>query len=451
MKKLFGTDGIRGVAGEWPLTPEFVRRIGRAAGRVLARKGGSRRLFLVRDTRASGAYLARALTRGLSAEGFRVLDGGVLPTPSVAALNGRRGFAAGAVISASHNPAEFNGIKFFGPTGTKLSDAIEAAIEERLAAAGFAGLERETRLSGIGGRFRAAGDEYLRFLRSTLPAGLDLRGVRLAVDCANGATSGLAARFFRSLGAQVSALSASPDGRNINRNCGALHPERLGRFVRSGGFHLGAAFDGDGDRCILVDETGAVRDGDSVLLAAARHLKSRGRLKKNTVVVTVMTNLGLYRALEALDIRTVETPVGDRYVWQALQRTGAVLGGEPSGHVIFREFLPTGDGLLTALQVLAMMRSAGRPFSTLAGLYVRLPQVLVNVRVREKRPLDKVKGVREHMVRLQKDLGRNGRLVVRYSGTEPLLRIMLEGPDQRTIQAQAEALALSVKRAGLAA
>lgn len=449
MSKLFGTDGIRGVAGEWPLTPEFVRRIGRAAGRVLAGKGGSRRLFLVRDTRASGAYLARALTRGLSAEGFRVLDGGVLPTPSVAALNGRRGFAAGAVISASHNPAEFNGIKFFGPTGTKLSDALEASIEKRLAAP--AGSERETGSSGPGAPFRAAGDEYLRFLRSTLPAGLDLRGVRLAVDCANGATSGLAARLFRSLGAQVSALSASPDGRNINRNCGALHPERLGRFVRSGGFHLGAAFDGDGDRCILVDETGAVRDGDSVLLAAARHLKSRGRLKKNTVVVTVMTNLGLYRALEALDIRTVETPVGDRYVWQALRKTGAVLGGEPSGHVIFREFLPTGDGMLTALQVLAMMRSAGRPFSTLAGLFVRLPQVLVNVRVREKRPLEKVKGVREHIARLTKDLGRNGRLVVRYSGTEPLLRIMLEGPDQRTIQAQAEALALSVKRAGLAA
>jgi phosphoglucosamine mutase len=443
--RLFGTDGIRGVAGKWPLTADFVRRIGRAAGRTLA--GSGRRIFLVRDTRASGPGLARALSAGLAAEGLAVADGGVLPTPSVAALNPRRGFAAGAVISASHNPAEFNGIKFFGPMGEKLPDALELEIEKRLADG------REDAPAGRGGAspFRGAAEEYLRFLRSTAPSGLDLRGFRMGVDCANGATSALAARLFRSFGAEVTALSASPDGRNINRGCGALHPARLARLVRARGLHFGAAFDGDGDRAILVDERGQVRDGDSVLLVAARHLKARGRLKKDLVVVTVMTNLGLYRALEALGLRTVETPVGDRYVWQAMRETGAVLGGEPSGHVIFREFLTTGDGMLTALQVASMMRAAGRPLSALAGLYLRLPQVLVNVRVREKRPLESVKGVRADMARLKSELGKNGRLVVRYSGTEPLLRIMIEGPDQKAIEAQARALADSVKRAGLAA
>lgn len=447
MGKLFGTDGIRGVAGEYPLTPDFVARLGRVAGHVLGKHSGARKrvVMVVRDTRASGASLQRSLTQGLAAAGMGVADGGVLPTPAVAALVPRKKFAAGAVISASHNPAEFNGIKFFGPEGTKLSEALEQAVEAGLLAEAEPPASKK---KGKAEKFASAGRDYLAFLRSTWPKGLSLKGFKIAVDCANGATGPVAASLFRSLGATVIVQSARPNGLNINKGCGALHPEALARVVKREGAHLGAAFDGDGDRAIFVDEEGVVRDGDYVLLAAGRHLKERGRLKKNLVVVTVMANLGLRRALASLGIDLLETAVGDKYVWQGLEKTGAVLGGEQSGHIIFREFLPSGDGLLTALQMLAVLKESGRPLSALSSLVVRYPQVLVNVKMKERTPLEDVGAYQAALKKVQAELGTAGRVLVRYSGTEPLLRIMVEGPDMPSIQAHAEALAAAVRRAG---
>jgi phosphoglucosamine mutase len=446
VRKLFGTDGIRGVAGQWPLTPEYVRRIGHAAGTVLRERlgGRPRTLLVVRDTRASGPALLRALAAGLGAAGFRTLDGGVLPTASVAALVPRRRLAGGAVVSASHNPAAFNGIKFFGPAGRKLSDAVEHRIEARLFG-GDAAPEGPARTA----RDARAASDYLAFLRGTWPSGRSLRGLSLVLDCANGAAYRAAPALFRSLGARVRTLADRPDGRNINRGCGALHPERLAREVLRRRADLGVAFDGDADRAMFVDETGAVRDGDSVLLAAARHLRARGRLPGGRVVVTVMANLGLHRALRALGLRAVETPVGDRYVWEAMERTGAALGGEPSGHVIFRRHLSTGDGLLTALQVLEAMVSSGRPLSALSALVVKHPQVLVNVPVKERRPLEGLREFRRGLAALERELGNAGRVFVRYSGTEPLLRIMVEGPDHAFVRRRAEDLARAVRRDGL--
>lgn len=448
MSRLFGTDGIRGIAGEMPLTKDFVERLGLAAGDVLSRRvaGRPRSVFIVRDTRRSGPDLQAALTRGLTSAGFDVKDGGVLPTPSVSVLVPRHRFAAGAVISASHNPAEFNGIKFFGPEGTKLEDDWEVEIENLLTSAEVLPAASK---KGKASAFPGAKKDYLDFLKSTWPSDVTLKNFTLAIDCANGSTSPIAVELFRSLGAKVVVQSNKPDGLNINRNCGALHPESLAKTVRRTKAHLGAAFDGDGDRAIFVDEEGQVRDGDHVLLAGARHLKSQGRLKENLVVVTVMANLGLRRALAALGVDTLETSVGDKYVWQGLKKTGAVLGGEQSGHIIFREFLPSGDGLLTALQVLAVLRQSGQPLSALSSLVVGYPQVLLNVRVKEKKPLDQIDGFSREMERVKKLLGDTGRLLVRYSGTEPLLRIMLEGPSTEQIQGYADELARCVRRAGL--
>ncbi len=448
MSRLFGTDGMRGIAGEHPLTLDFVERLGLAAGNVLARRvaGRPRSVFIVRDTRRSGPELQAALTRGLTSAGFDVKDGGVLPTPSVAVLVPRRRFAAGAVISASHNPAEFNGIKFFGPEGTKLEDDWEVEIESLLTSAEpLPAASRRGKASVLSN----AKKEYLDFLRSTWPSDVSLDNFTLAIDCANGSTSPIAVELFRSLGAKVVVQSNKPNGLNINKNCGALHPESLAKAVLKSKARLGAAFDGDGDRAIFVDEEGVVRDGDHVLLAGARHLKSQGRLEENLVVVTVMANLGLRRALAALGVDTLETSVGDKYVWQGLKKTGAVLGGEQSGHIIFREFLPTGDGLLTALQVLAVLQQSRRSLSALSSLVVGYPQVLLNVRVKEKKPLEQIDGFSNEMKRVKDLLGDTGRLLVRYSGTEPLLRIMLEGPSTEQIQGYADELALCVRRAGL--
>lgn len=435
MAKLFGTDGVRGVAGRFPLTADFVRRLGWAAGQVFSAGKPGRKLLMVRDTRASGPALARALADGLSRAGVRVLDGGVLPTPSVAALARTLGLAGGAVISASHNPAEFNGVKFFDARGFKLDEKREAAVESL--ALSDAPLPRAR---GGAQSFPRAAALYMDFLKKSVPGARPFAGLRVVLDCAHGAASRTAPAVFRALGARVSVLSNKPDGKNINRGCGALHPEKLAREVRRRRADFGAAFDGDADRAILVDETGAVRDGDAALLAAARRWLSRGRLKSNTVAVTVMTNLGLFRALKALGIETETTSVGDKYVWRGMEKTGAVLGGEPSGHVIFRDFLPTGDGTLTALQILAIVAADG-PLSALAALAVTYPQVLLNVPVREKKPLEKIPGFTAALSQVDKELGDTGRTLIRYSGTEPLLRVMIEGPDPKRIAELAAGLA----------
>ncbi|HOW27096.1 MAG TPA: phosphoglucosamine mutase [Elusimicrobiota bacterium] len=439
MKTLFGTDGIRGIVGHWPLTPAFVQRIGAVAGRVLIQHHGHRKkcVLMVRDTRASGPLLERALSKGLNGSGLCVWDGGILPTPALSRLVPHRRFVAGVVLSASHNPAEFNGIKFFGSQGTKLPDTLERQIEQQLESP-----EKEgSLLSSLTVRKDpSAPGEYLKFIRSTWPHRLLLDGYSIVLDCANGSNSFIAADLFRSLGARVHVLSNKPDGFNINRACGALHPQALSREVRRQKADIGIAFDGDGDRAIFVDEQGHVRDGDATLLMAARYLKEHGRLKKNTVVLTVMANLGLRRALGALGIRFEETPVGDKYVWRRLEETGAVLGGEQSGHVIFREHLPSGDGLLTAVQVTAILRAARSPMSALSSLMVRYPQILENVRVEKRVPLEDLPQFMAGVRRIEKELGLFGRVVVRYSGTEPLLRIMVEGPDWTTVQRHVDCL-----------
>jgi phosphoglucosamine mutase len=441
--RLFGTDGVRGVAGEWPLTPAFVERLGFFAGEAFAETDRKKAVLIVRDTRASGEELQRALAAGFRRAGLAVADGGVLPTAAVAILAPKYGFAGGAVLSASHNPAEFNGVKLFNAAGRKLDEALEDRVES--------GARSDRALPAAGPVAPApegakAGADYIDFLKDSVP-GLSLTGLSLVVDCANGAASVVGPALLRSLGAKVAALSASPDGKNINEKCGALHPEALAREVKRSGAALGVAFDGDADRAIFVDETGAVRDGETALLTAARRLKAAGRLKNNLVVSTVMANLGFKRAMDALGIKMEETPVGDKHVAEALERTGGVLGGEPSGHVIFREFLGTGDGLLTALQVLAALRESGRTLSALAALAVKLPQVTLNVPVRERIPLEKMAGFSPALEKARKTLGDAGRVFVRYSGTEPLLRVMVEGPDQAGVESLAKGLAAIARKA----
>jgi phosphoglucosamine mutase len=442
MSRLFGTDGVRGVAGRWPLTPDFVERLGFFAGEAFAATDKRKAVLVVRDTRASGASLQAALARGLRRAGLEVADGGVLPTASVAVLAPRYGFAGGAVISASHNPAAFNGIKFFDATGRKLKEEAEDAVEAGARSTRDLPAPRGGAAPLEGAR---ASKDFLDFLKGTIP-GLDLAGFPMVVDAANGAASAVGPALFRSLGARVTVINAAPDGKNINRKCGALHPEALARAVRRERAALGIAFDGDADRAIFVDESGAVRDGESALLVCARHMKLRGRLKNDVVVSTVMSNLGFKRAVESLGLRYEETPVGDKYVADALVRSGGVLGGEPSGHVIFREFLGTGDGLLTALQVLRVLRETGRPFSALAALAVKLPQILLNVTVKERKPLEAMNGFSAALKKAEALLAGQGRVFVRYSGTEPLLRIMVEGPDRATVDSLARGLAVEAKK-----
>ncbi len=453
MKRLFGTDGIRGVAGEWPLVSGFVRRLGQFAGQALGRHvNGQRSILVVRDTRQSGPSLQEALSQGLHEAGFDVIDGGVLPTPSVPALIQSRSLTAGAVISASHNPAQFNGIKFFNGTGTKLKEEMEIEIERKVLQddkdSQVKSLQKKnghsrTRFAKVD---KSVSSEYVKFLLRTWPQNMNLHGFRLVLDCANGAASFIAKSLFSALGADVFILSAKPNGRNINLGCGALHTEKLAEEVKRRKAHLGVAFDGDCDRAIFVDEQGRKQDGDSVLLLAARFLKAQGCLTKNTVVVTIMTNLGLIRALDALDIQTVQTPVGDKYVWEALEKTGAVLGGESSGHIIFRDYLSTGDGFLTALQVLRILRASNSPFSSLASLAVHYPQILVNVPMREKKPVSAITGFDQKRKEIEGVLGKAGRVLIRHSGTEPLLRIMVEGPDSAQVREYADTLAEIVKK-----
>jgi phosphoglucosamine mutase len=444
--RLFGTDGVRGVANTPPLTPEAVCRLGRVAAACLAeraRAGGRPALLIARDTRLSGPLLEQALVAGVLSTGVDALVAGVLPTPAVAALTPALGAAGGVVLSASHNPFEDNGIKLFSADGDKLPDAWEDEIEARLRSG-----PDGPRPTGAGlGRVRpvrGAERRYLDGLRRALPAGLDLAGRRLVLDCAHGATYRVAPRLFRSLGAEVVALGARPTGTNINRRAGALHPEALCARVRATPGSIGLAFDGDGDRLIVADETGAVRDGDHILAVCAGALRARGALRGGVVVSTVMANLGLERALRALGLEMARTAVGDRYVLEEMRRLGANLGGEQSGHVIFLDHARTGDGLLTALQLLGALAGAGRPLAELARVVEKCPQRLVNVRVRAKPALDGLRSVAGVLARWEAKLEGRARFVVRYSGTEPLARVMAEGDDQEAIDAAAREIATAI-------
>jgi phosphoglucosamine mutase len=439
--KLFGTDGIRGVAGMWPLDPPTIGRVGAALVRGLE-IGRAPRILVGRDTRESGEWIERELGRGLLSEGAVVVSAGVVPTPAIAFLAGACGFDLGIVLSASHNPHRDNGIKVFSGRGEKFGEADERAVEALVADDSW----HVRPSSGHVAPDATLVEAYLAHVRRLLPEAGPLAGSRVALDMANGATTATAARLMRDLGFEIVAIGDRPDGRNINLACGSTHPAGVAARTAGDGCRLGAAFDGDGDRVILVDARGRVVDGDAVLLILARAYHEAGRLAGDTVVATVMSNIGLELALGRHGIRLLRTPVGDKYVMDELRRGGYVLGGEQSGHVILTEHLPTGDGLATALAVLGVMVRTGRELSQLAGELQTFPQTLVNVRVREKPPVSAVAEVQAAIARVEAALAGRGRVLVRYSGTEPLLRVMIEGEDQASIQAWAEEIAESVRK-----
>ena len=440
MSRLFGTDGIRGVANEPPLTAELAYRVGRELVATLAAEQGVDpvRVVIGRDTRRSGPMLEAAMAAGLLSAGADCYTVGVLPTPGIALLTRALDAHGGIVLSASHNPFADNGIKLFSAAGTKFPDAWEEEIEARLAAAD--GAPRPT--GAVIGRLVAydrAEKYYVDFLCRCFP--LDLAGMTIVIDCANGATSRVAPSVFRRLGARVVAIAARPDGTNINAGCGALHPETLQGKLRALRADAGFAFDGDGDRLISVDHLGEIRDGDYALAIAGRHMASRQRLKGNVVVTTVMANLGLDETLKAAGIRVVKTQVGDRYVHEEMLRTGANLGGEQSGHLLFPDYMPTGDGILSALSLLAVMRDTGEPLASLASCMRKFPQVLVNVPVARKPPIESITGLGERVGAFEKEMNGGGRVLIRYSGTESLARVMIEGVDAARIRAMADELA----------
>ena len=428
--KLFGTDGVRGVAGEAPLDETTILRLGAALVRVLPHQGPSR-LLTGRDTRESGFWIERTLARGVRAMGGDLLSAGVVPTPAVAVITRAQDFDAGIVISASHNPYQDNGIKVFSGHGQKFDEALERQVEALVADPHFV---VSAEASGEIEPHEVV-ESYMRHCEAALPFVGNVSGLRIGLDCANGATTTVAPRLFRTLGLDVHVIGNDPDGRNINLGCGSTHLEALQALVRDEQLAMGIAFDGDGDRCLMVDDQGAVVDGDAIMLILALHLQRTGGLTKNTVVATVMSNLGLERALEAEGISLRRTAVGDKYVMEEIREHGYALGGEQSGHVIIAEHLFTGDGIVTALSVLRVMAETGRSLRDLASALVTYPQVLVNVRVGRRVPVAEVPAIAAAIDSVERRLGTEGRLLVRYSGTEPLLRIMLEGRDQQEIDA----------------
>jgi len=438
--RLFGTDGVRGKAGEHPLDHETVARLGAALVRAM-RAGDSARFIVGRDTRESGEWIERELARGIRSEGAHLTSAGVIPTPAVAYVAREMAYDAGLVISASHNPFQDNGIKVFSGRGEKFTEALEREVEAIIADGSWSvggSADRPVEQTDVI-------DAYLSHARLALPDPQRLGGLKIAVDTANGATTTVAPRLFEELGFELHLRSAAPDGRNINLECGSTHPDGLARAVVEHGCRFGVAFDGDGDRAILVDAGGRIVDGDAVLLMCARHLKRLGQLKGDGIVATVMSNIGLEIALGESGIEMIRCPVGDKYVMEEMIRRGLSLGGEQSGHIIFSEHLFTGDGIVTALSVLRVMADTGRELADLAAELVTYPQVLLNVRVREKRDLQTVPAVADAMKQVERRLAGNGRLLVRYSGTEPLLRVMIEGKDQQEIQGWATQIVNTVK------
>ncbi|WLR42031.1 phosphoglucosamine mutase [Bacillus carboniphilus] len=425
MGKYFGTDGVRGIANS-ELSPELAFKIGRYGGYVLTKHQERPKVLIGRDTRISGHMLEGALVAGLLSIGAEVMRLGVISTPGVAYLTKALDAEAGVMISASHNPVQDNGIKFFGPDGFKLSDAQEAEIEELM------DKEIDELPRPIGGDlgqvndYFEGGQKYLQFLKQT--ADVDFTGLHIALDCAHGATSTLANHLFADLDADVTSMGTSPNGLNINDGVGSTHPEQLADLVKEKEADIGLAFDGDGDRLIAIDEKGQIVDGDQIMYICAKFLKEEGRLKDNTVVSTVMSNLGFYKALEREGIESVQTAVGDRYVVEAMKKGKYSLGGEQSGHIIFLDYITTGDGLLSALQLVNILKITGKTLSELASEMVKYPQTLVNIRVKDKYHVtdnDKVKAIIEEV---EQEMNGEGRILVRPSGTESLVRVMAEAP-----------------------
>lgn len=446
MRKLFGTDGVRGVANIL-VTPQLAYNLGRAGAHVLTKdfQGGVKPTIVIgKDTRISGDMLEAALIAGICSVGVDVLRVGVMPTPAIAYLTRALNATAGVVISASHNPVEDNGIKFFAATGYKLPDEVEIQIECLLDCS----LDDLPSPTGADvGRVREvpdAADRYVEFAKSTVDVRFD--GLKVVVDCANGAAHGVAPRILRELGAEVIAVYNEPDGININKECGSTHPEVVADKVRELGADIGLAHDGDADRVIAVDEEGGIVDGDFIMVICSTHLKECQKLPQDTVVVTVMSNMGLHLGLKKADIRVLETQVGDRYVLEELLRSGAKFGGEQSGHIIFLDYNTTGDGIVTALQLISVVKKTGQTLSSLAAQMKRLPQVLVNVRVTDKATAMSSQEVTAAIEAGKVKLGDRGRVLVRPSGTEPKVRVMAEGPDEVELQEIVDDIAAVLSR-----
>ena len=428
-RQLFGTDGIRGRAGVSPMTPELTVRLGRAIA-LVARRGKSRapRVVIGKDTRLSGYMLETALASGVCAMGGRVLLSGPIPTPAIANLTHSMRADAGVVISASHNPYDDNGIKIFGPDGFKLPDSEELAIERLLDGDELKNGHTGARV-GRAERVADASGRYIVYAKSTFPNDLTLDGVRVVVDAAHGAAYKVAPAVFEELGAEVCALGCKPNGRNINKNCGALHPEHVAREVVKFKAQIGIALDGDADRLIVVDEKGSIVDGDAVMALCATRLLEQQRLAKKTLVATVMSNMGLERAPEAAGGKLKRTAVGDRYVVEEMRKHGYSFGGEQSGHLIFLDHATTGDGVVAALQVLALLVREGKPLSELCSIMQRVPQVQDSIKLPTRRPLNQKPRLSKQIQLVEEKLGKDGRVLVRWSGTEPKLRLMVEGPN----------------------
>ena len=452
MRQLFGTDGIRGVAGEYPLDRRTVYVIGRALGLRLAPGQSSARAMIGQDTRASSEWIGSVLAAGLEASGVHVVSAGVITTPGVAYLTRANQFAAGIVISASHNPWQDNGIKVFGADGYKLSDQLEHEIEADI----FAHLEQwaegapdaAASACGMLPGEQELREQYAEWL-ATLIGDTDVSRLRVLVDCANGAASSIAPLVFLHCGLSADFIHIEPDGRNINADCGALHPEKVAQAVAAanGKYDLGVTFDGDADRALFSCAQGRVVNGDGVLLLAARDMKTHVRLHHNTVVATTMSNMGLEAALKRSGIRMLRAPVGDKYVLEEMLKTGATLGGEQSGHILFRDMdVTTGDGLLTALRVLDVIARTGQPLAELIADMKVFPQEIKNVRVREKLPLDQLPAVMDAIRDAERDLDGNGRVVVRYSGTEKLARVMIEAETEAVMRRHTDAIANALQQ-----
>ncbi|MCX6545657.1 MAG: phosphoglucosamine mutase [Acidobacteria bacterium] len=440
--RLFGTDGVRGRAGVPPLDVRTIRRLGWALVRVLPAASEAPQLLIGRDTRESGEWIERDLAVGATANGAVVTSAGVISTPAVAYLTRSRGFTAGVVISASHNPYHDNGIKVFSGAGAKFTEALEAEVEAIVADASW----QEPQGEAPPIQQVDLEEVYLAHAREAMAGLFPTHARRICLDCGHGAMSRLAPTALRSLGFDVTAIGCAPDGRNINLLCGSTHPQMLATHVVERGCQLGVAFDGDGDRAILIDANGTITDGDAILYLCAKQMKATGRLRGNAVVATVMSNIGLELALRDLGIGLVRCPVGDKYVMEEMLKDNLALGGEQSGHIIFADSLYTGDGLVTAINVLRVMAETGEPLARLASDLKTFPQVLLNVRVREKRDWNAIPAIADAAAAVASRIDGRGRLLVRYSGTEPLLRVMIEGERQDEIDAWAEEIASAVRR-----
>ncbi len=447
MGTLFGTDGVRGVANIHPMTAEMALAIGRATAYVLKKNhSGLNRILVGKDTRLSGYMLENALTAGICSMGVDALLTGPLPTPGIAFLTRTMRCVAGIVISASHNPYEDNGIKIFSSSGHKLSDDLEDEIERLLQSSELVSVRPPAAEIGRAKRIDDAGGRYIEFCKSSFPNDYTLQGMKIVLDCANGAAHRVAPTIFTELGADVTTIHAEPDGVNINSNCGSQHTESLRKKVLETRADIGLAFDGDADRLIAVDETGCEISGDHIIAICAKHLKDLGQLWNNLVILTPMSNLGLRLAFDKLAIKWMDAGVGDRLVLELMKKQGARLGGEQSGHVIFLDKHTTGDGIVTALQLLSVMKGSGRTLSDLSGIIQIAPQTLVNISVKDKPPMETMPGVVKAIEKADRELQDKGRILVRYSGTQPMCRVMVEATSQETSDRLAESIASQIRK-----